>query len=257
MRTEWRNHGDTARAAGCAMEDMRQETASKSTGRSSQTLHALLQREARTDMRGRGVEEEAERIMKEREKREMEERDHFLDLEESHPTSQRKMRQVQHSQRLWQSHVCPSHRLPGLLLASLLLAGAMAGPTLQAMEDVVIKACANAAVAALQCPAASSCQDGEAQLVLGHSDPTLIGSLLVSIQTISPSLSSADSPLRDVVVRLISGQKVVTVCPRGKAYGRSTIFLKVTDAEGKSILTNFGIVVQPLAPVFDDAGPTR
>ena len=225
------------------MEDMRQETASKSTGRSSQTLHALLQREPRTDTRGRGVEEEAAARQR--------------DLEESHPTSQRKMRQVQHSQRLWQSHVCPSHRLPGLLLASLLLAGAMAGPTLQAMEDVVIKACANAAVAALQCPAASSCQDGEAQLVLGHSDPTLIGSLLVSIQTISPSLSSADSPLRDVVVRLISGQKVVTVCPRGKAYGRSTIFLKVTDAEGKSILTNFGIVVQPLAPVFDDAGPTR
>jgi len=41
------------------MEDMRQETAGKSTGRSSQTLHALLQREARTDTRGRGVEEEA------------------------------------------------------------------------------------------------------------------------------------------------------------------------------------------------------
>lgn len=177
-----------------------------------------------------------------------------VDLEESVTTSRRTEQAKLPTRRARQRSRC----LPGLLFASFLMASARAaGPTLQAMEDVVIKACADSTVQALQCPAASSCQDGEAQLVLGHSDPDLIGSLIVSVQTITPALATLDSPLRDVVVRSISGQKVITVCPKGKAYGRSTVNLKVADEAGNSILTEFGVVVQPLAPVFDDAGPTR
>ena len=160
----------------------------------------------------------------------------------------------------WQRNSCgPRCASLLLLLATGLVGGAMgAGPTLQAVEDVVIKACADPLVRTVQaCPAASSCQDGEANLVLGHSDPTLIGSMVVSIQRVVPAISNPLSTVRDVVVRSVSGQKVITVCPKGKESGRSTVYIRITDTNGVSILSDFGIVVQPLSPVFDDAGPTR
>ena len=144
-----------------------------------------------------------------------------------------------------------------VLLTSALAARAMAGPTLQGIQDVVIKACGDPLVRNMACPAASSCQDGEAQLVLGHTDPTLTASLIVSIQRVTPAIADPLSSLRDVVVRTVSGQKVVSVCPKGKLAGRTVVYLKITDGNGQFILSDFAVVIQPLMPVFDDAGPTR
>ena len=161
---------------------------------------------------------------------------------------------------------CPLHSVAPLavyVLASLLAEVAMgAGPTLQAVEDIVMKACADRTVDSLsQCPSPSSCQDGEASLVLGHSDPTQIGSLLVAgavqVLNIDPPISSASSPLRGIVARQVSGQQVITACPKAKKYGRSNAEIKITDSSGKSIQVKISIVVQPLSPVFDDSGPTR
>jgi len=162
---------------------------------------------------------------------------------------------------------CPLHSVAPLavyVLASLLAAVAMgAGPTLQAVEDIVIKACVDKTVDSLsQCPWPSSCQDGEASLVLGHSDPTQIGSLLgcvgcVQVLNIDPPISSTMSPLRGIVARPVSGQQVITACPKAKKYGRSNAEIKITDSSGKSIQVKISIVVQPLSPVFDDSGPTR
>jgi len=156
----------------------------------------------------------------------------------------------------------PAYWRRGLPAAYALLAVALAGralaagPTLQPVPDVVIKACGNPLVATMSCPAASSCQDGEAHMVLGHSDPTLLNSLTVTIERLSPDITPA-SPLRDAVVRTVSGQRVISVCPRGKASGRTIVYIKVTDGNGQFILTDFAVVVQALTPVFDDAGPTR
>jgi hypothetical protein len=157
----------------------------------------------------------------------------------------------------------PAYRRRGLPAAYVLLAVALtgralaAGPTLQPVPDVVIKACGNPLVATMSCPAASSCQDGEAHMVLGHSDPTLLNSLIVTIESLAPAIGTPASPLRDAVVRTVSGQRVISVCPKGKASGRTIVYIKVTDGNGQFILTDFAVVVQALTPVFDDAGPTR
>ena len=128
---------------------------------------------------------------------------------------------------------------------------------IQKVEDVVIKACSDNNVRFLPCPADSACNTGEAHLILDHSDPALKASLVVTIQSVSPPIVSSLSPLRDVVVRSVSGHRVISVCPRGKAYGKSTVVLTVTDTNGLSINTQFDVSVQALAPVFDDAGPSR
>ena len=157
----------------------------------------------------------------------------------------------------------PASRRRGLPAAYALLAVALtgralaAGPTLQPVPDVVIKACGSPLEAKMTCPAASSCQDGEAHMMLGHSDPTLLNSLVVTIQRLDPALDTQASPLRDAVVRKVSGQTVIIVCPKGKASGRTTVSVRVTDSQGQSIPTDFTVVVQSLTPVFDDAGPSR
>jgi hypothetical protein len=157
----------------------------------------------------------------------------------------------------------PAYRRRGLPAAYALLAAALAGralaagPTLQLVPDVVIKACGNPLVATMECPAASSCQDGEVHLVLGHSDPTLLDSLTVTIESTSPIRGTPTSSLREALVRKVSGQNVISVCPKGKASGRTTVYIKVIDTKGQFIQADFAVVVQALTPVFDDAGPTR
>ena len=186
-----------------------------------------------------------------------------VDIEGSQTTCRIKAKRVSAKRR-----ACPLHSVAPLavyvlirhvVLASLLTKVAMgAGPTMQAVEDIVIKACADRTVDLLsQCPSPSSCQDGEASLVLGHSDPTQIGSLDVTVLNIDPPISSTMSPLRGVVARPVSGQQVITACPKAKKYGRSNAEIKITDSSGKSIQVKISIVVQPLSPVFDDSGPTR
>jgi hypothetical protein len=156
-------------------------------------------------------------------------------------------------------------RARGLPAAYALLAAALAGralaegPTLQPVPDVIIKACGNPLVAAMACPGSISCQDGEAHLILGHSGADKdCHDCIVMIESVSPAIGSPQSPLRNAVVRTVSGQKKIDVCPRGKASGRTTITIRVTDpVNSKYILTDFAVVVQPLDPVFDNAGPTR
>jgi hypothetical protein len=157
---------------------------------------------------------------------------------------------------------CPLHSVAPLavyVLASLLAEVAMgAGPTLQKVDEIVIKACADSTVISLsQCPSPSSCQDGEASLELGHSDPTKIGSLVVQVFNIDPSISSGKSPLRGLVPRQVLGRQVITACPTAKKHGRTDAEIRVTDNDGKFIQVKISIVVQPLSPVFDDSGPTR
>jgi len=154
-----------------------------------------------------------------------------------------------HAPKVWAALVLVSHLLVGVLGA---------GPTVQPIEDVVIKACsANDLPNSCGQNVFTSCQDGTVHLVLGHSDETLLSSLSVERDSITPSISASSSSLRDVVVETISGQKVITICPRGKQSGRTSVTIKVTDGLGKSITTDFAIIVQPLAPVLDDVGPTR
>lgn len=132
-----------------------------------------------------------------------------------------------------------------------------AGPTLQKVDDIVIKACADSTVIPLQCPSpSSSCQDGEASLVLGHSDPTKIGSLVVAVLSMDPLISSPRSPLRGLVARQVLGTWVVIACPTAKRYGRTDAEITITDG-GIVIQGKISIVVQQLKPVFDDSGPTR
>lgn len=146
-----------------------------------------------------------------------------------------------------------------LILASRLLVGVLGGPTIQPIEDVVIKACSDTSVASMACGqnVYTACQDGTVHLVLGHSDETLISSLQVERTSVTPTISAQSSPLRDVLIETLRGQRVITVCPRGKESGRSSVTIRVTDGQGVSVTTEFAIVVQPLTPVLDDVGPTR
>ena len=56
-------------------------------------------------------------------------------------------------------------------------------------------------------------------MVLGHSDPTLLDSLIVTIKSLSPEIGSPASPLRDTVVHTVSGSGVIPVCTKGKSLG--------------------------------------
>jgi len=180
-----------------------------------------------------------------------------VDLEGSPTTCRIKAKLVPAKRRS-----CPLRSVAPLavyVLASLLAEVAMgAGPTLQKVEDIVIKACAVSTVKDLPCPSPSStCQDGEASLVLGHSDPTKIDLLEVLVLSMDPLIASPRSPLRGLVARRVLGTWVVTACPTAKRYGRTDAEITITDGAGISIPSKISIVVQQLKPVFDDSGPTR
>ena len=134
---------------------------------------------------------------------------------------------------------------------------AAGGPSVQAIQDVTIKACADKKIDGFSnCPMSTTCVDGDVQLVLGHTDPTKIAGLTVTQESMTPALGTAGNPLRNLIFK--PEVNMYVACPAFKKSGRVTVVVKIKDeSTGESITTEFAVVVEALVPVFDDAGPTR
>jgi len=135
-----------------------------------------------------------------------------------------------------------------LVAVALWCVGADAILTIDRIEDVIIKACPT-----------SSCTGASVQLVYGHTTEGYDRNLItIGSLGVSPPLSdAANSPIADATVTTNGGQKVITITPNGRKYGRSEITVTISAPGEASISRLFGITVKRLAPVFDDTGPSR
>jgi len=125
---------------------------------------------------------------------------------------------------------------------------------MESVADVTMKACPNAA-----------CSPVNVQITVGHQDPAFPLQVLTITWTPNPPLNDAFSPLSSIVSVLADGaQRVIALSANGKIFGSSSITVTVrdttptcTDVAICTTSQTFNVIVQPLSPVFDNAGPTR